>query len=159
MRRTGLIRLGGVATMAGAVSSYAIIWTPEWLANLQLSVMVFPAIAALHALHRERERYGWPGTLASLVSFVGLALIIISWPLETTSTLSVGLVLATGGLLALGPITMIAEVLPWWCGAALIVGSPPFAVLWPLVGVPWIVVGYAIFRAGGRVSEQPSRVR
>jgi hypothetical protein len=31
--------------------------------------------------------------------------------------------------------------------------------LGPLVGVPWVVVGYAIFRAAGRRTERPSRVR
>jgi hypothetical protein len=29
----------------------------------------------------------------------------------------------------------------------------------PLVGVPWALVGYAIFRAAARQTEQPSRVR
>jgi hypothetical protein len=131
--------------MVGAVSSYAIIWSPEWLSLLQLSgVMVFPAIAALHVLHREREDYGWPGTLASLASFLGLALIFVSWPLETmlglgvaVLTLGVGLVLATVGLLLLGLIINTERVLPWWCGAALILGSPlgvPLGMVfvWPL---------------------------
>ena len=162
--------------MVGAVSSYAIIWSPEWLSLLQLAVMFFPAIAALHVLHREREGYSWPGTLASLASFIGLALIIVSWPLKlkTMLFLDAGLGLATVGLLALGVVTISERVLPWWCGAALIVGSPLGVVfgmgfLWPLgldemaiilpLGLGWIVVGFAIFRAGGRVSEQPSRVQ
>ena len=63
------------------------------------------------------------------------------------------------GIVGLGILTINAEVLPRWCGVALIVGSPPFALLWPLVGVPWIVVGYAIFRAGVRRHVQPSRVQ
>jgi hypothetical protein len=28
-----------------------------------------------------------------------------------------------------------------------------------LGGVPWVLVGYAVFRAGARQAEQPSRVR
>lgn len=174
MKHTSLIRLGGVATMVGAVSSYATIWAPEWLSGLQLGVMVFPAILALHALHREREGYGWPGALASLASCVGLVLIIVSWPLETLLTLSVGLVLTTVGLVGLATITIAARVLPWWCGAALIVGSPlgvvlGIVLLWPLgldetaiilpLGVGWVLVGFAIFRAGTRQAEQASRVR
>jgi hypothetical protein len=84
------------------------------------------------------------------------------------------LVVATVGLLALGMVTITERVLPWWCGAALIVGSPlgvalGILLLWPLgldetaivlpLGVGWLVVGYAIFLAGSRQDERPSRVR
>jgi hypothetical protein len=31
--------------------------------------------------------------------------------------------------------------------------------LWPLMGVPWALVGYAVFRAATRLPEQPSRVQ
>jgi hypothetical protein len=63
-----------------------------------------------------------------------------------------GLLLATGGLITLGIVTISARVLPWWCGAALIAGNPIFGfflgdllgagLLW---GVSWVVVGFAAF--------------
>ena len=85
-----------------------------------------------------------------------------------------------------GDSDCIAGRLPRWCGAAVIAGSPPFVflafmivnfvemrlsslglpsevpggigwgMLWVLAGVPWALVGYAIFRAG---PQQPSRVQ
>jgi hypothetical protein len=189
MMRTGLILLGGLAAMVGGIA-----WTTLFLlgyllirylslgsiekavqkGSLQAPVLTvllvgaMAAIVALHVLHREREGYGWPGTLASLAAFVGLGMIPVTWlflagpHIPMLLTLAVGMVCllaATGGIVVLGIVTIQAEVLPWWCGAALIVGSPPFAVLWPLVGVPWIVVGFAIFRAGVRQPAQPSRVQ
>jgi hypothetical protein len=77
----------------------------------------------------------------------------------------------------LGGLTTATGMLPRWCGVALAAGNPIVVVLtmipsaatmggtFPLGGVfqalggvPWIVVGYAIFRAAGRRTEQPSRV-
>jgi hypothetical protein len=71
-----------------------------------------------------------------------------------------GLLVATIGILALGAATIAARKVPWWGGVALIAGSPPVAIfLGPLLGVPWALVGYAVFRAAGRLPERPSRVR
>jgi hypothetical protein len=137
-------------------------------------------IAALHALQRELygpgalERYGL-GALTFLASLVGVALILVGdlgdigglryqalaglRPVAMNLFLN-GLLVATIGILALGVVTIAARKLPWWCGAALIAGSPPVALfLGPLLGVAWALVGYAVFRAGGRRAQQPSRVR
>ena len=142
---------------------------------LAFSAMV--ALASLHAI--QRQRYGLIGTLAFLVAIVGVAMIFVS---EVRSLMMalwqgspgaggvswlfiIGLLVTTIGIIAYGAVTMAAGELPWWCGAALLAGSPlvgvflyPFAegLLW---GVPWAVVGYAIVRAGARQTEQPSRVR
>jgi hypothetical protein len=126
------------------------------------------AIAALHAI--QRERYGWRGTLASFVAFVGTALVIVGMPLVIAGgahadwlgiaqwIVLAGLLAMTLGLVSLGFVTITTRKLPWWSGAALI-ASPIFAVLGPLVGVPWVLVGYAVFRAESRLPERPSRVR
>lgn len=104
--------------------------------------------------------------------------------LELLGTLNIpGALLATVGLTGLGIVTLAARMLPWWCGVALMLGNPlsmfvVFALLepllwtlwvtaptnltkiaWAVLGMPWIVVGYAIFRAEARLLEQPSRVR
>lgn len=69
-----------------------------------------------------------------------------------------GLLLTTVGLVALGIATIRAGVLPWWCGAALIAGSPAAGIglssfMWVVgdaalvpVGIAWMLVGYAVLR-------------
>ena len=90
-----------------------------------------------------------------------------------------GVLAASVGIVGLGMIVTIStRVLPWWCGIALIAGSPPgvgilFIAISPLgmtgilpgeifcalAGIPWIVVGYAVFRAATQQTQQPSRVK
>ena len=89
MRRTVLIRLGGLAAIVGG-AGYAMFGLvillrapnlPEGISFLQsvLDVLLVlgatAAIVALHAL--QRERYGWTGTVASLTAFTGVALILV----------------------------------------------------------------------------------
>ena len=166
---------------------------------LALGAMV--AVASLHIL--QRGRYGWWGTIFSFVAFVGLLLafnggirnffqtvfdrdapIVLQYLSLDIYMDEFSLLIASIGIVGLGVVTIVGRVLPWWCGVALIAGSPVALVveylllepllwaLWPtgpnpaqsiipmmLLAVPWIVVGYAIFRAGARLSEPLSRVR
>ena len=183
-----LVRLGGLVAMVGG-GGVVVLWlvaSEDWLAadwlgsplaspaihSLMVSAMA--AIVALHAL--QSQRYGLPGTVASLAAFVGLAMYLLGAGIayarddfflafrDTTFLVVLGLLLATLGLIALGIVTLKAGVLPWWCGAALMAGNPLvgfFLAIWPgvLLGVPWIVVGYAIFRVASREPERPPRVR
>jgi hypothetical protein len=96
--------------------------------------------------------------------------------------LTVGVVVGSTGIVLLGIVTITVRVLPRWCGIALIAGSPPgvgivfVAIIplmamvgnlppgsgtigWALAGIPWIVVGFAAFRAATRQTQQPSRVQ
>jgi hypothetical protein len=188
-----LIRVGGLAAMVGAVA-YATLNLAFWfleppfsriiqhldrdrsiqtLDNIFFVLLVLGALAAIVSLYiLHKELYGMTGTLVSLVAFVGLVLFLISGLGDVlrlywyfASPLLNIMLVALGGM-GLGVVTIAARVLPWWCGVALIFGSPGFAFaalygeLWGvLVGVAWAVVGYAIFRAAGRQPEQPSRVR
>jgi len=132
------------------------------------------AIVAVHAL--QSQHYGLRGMAASLASFVGLWMYLVGagvayyrddffLAFADTLLLAVGgLLLATIGIVALGIFTLEAGVLPWWCGVALAAGNPHIGFflaffLGGLWGVAWLVVGYAIFRAGTRQTERPSRVR
>ena len=181
---SNLIRLGGLAAIAGGVG-VIVLWLVaegDWLGSplaspaihaLMVSAMV--AIVALHAL--QSQRYGLPGTVASSAAFVGLAMYLLGAGVayyarddfflafrDTTFLVVLGLLLATLGLIALGIVTLKVGVLPWWCGAALMAGNPIvgfFLAIWPgvLLGVPWIVVGYAIFRAARPEPERTPRVR
>lgn len=143
------------------------------------------AIAALYVL--QRGLYGRAGTVIYLTAFVGLAVATGALTVGVVSTspdldmlfnaLLMELLVATVGIALLGVQSMGARVLPWWCGVGLIAGTPlgvvvtmlPSAALggtFPLGGafqalggVPWVLVGYAVFRAGARQAEQPSGTR
>jgi hypothetical protein len=140
-----------------------------------LLVGVLAAIAALHGI--QRRHYGRQGALASVGAFVGVAM-TVGGTLFSPILLIVGVVAASVGVVGLGIATLGAQILPRWCGVALIAGSPPsvgleFVLLgslgaatvvpgeiaWTLVGLPWVLVGYAIFRAAGRRTDRPPRVR
>lgn len=199
MKRGGLIRLGGLAAMLGGVVYAGVGLIEERLAEylyyvgnigggfvaVLLPLGAMAAIAALHALHR--ERYGLRGALVSLTAFVGLALATGALTVGVISTspaldslfnaLLIGLLVATVGLALLGGLTIATGILPWWCGVALIAGSPAgvFLTMMPsaalggtvplggafqaLGGVPWVLVGFALFRAAGRRPQEPSGVR
>ena len=176
MSSWNLIRLGGLAAMVGGAlyTLHALLW-PAYRENLFFLFLLLGAMAAIAAIAAlpilEGER--WRILVASLVAFVGVALILVyvlAWLADqeklpgVVSSGLVGLLVGTVGLLALGVLVIKFEVLPWWGGAALIAGSPILAAVLrflagPLLGVGWAVVGYAVFRAAGRRTERPSRVR
>jgi drug/metabolite transporter (DMT)-like permease len=193
MKRNDLIRLGGLVTMLCGVLYVVGRYRSSLEASPPFVLLLVAAMVATGcvAFLLQRERYGRPGVLASLVSFAGLALVL--WANQVINsirgtdpradwafmTLILGILAATVGLVVLAIVTTKARVLRWWCGAALVAGSP-FGVLllmmlpsmfsesllegpWQLavealVGAPWVLVGYAVFRAGSRRSEQHSRV-
>jgi hypothetical protein len=125
------------------------------------------------------------GLFTSVAAFAGVAMVVVggfAGELAPTTT-SVAIALLVGGASAasvgiagLGVVTISAGVLPQWCGIALIAGSPlgvgtlfmfstplvtarilPGEIGWALAGIPWALVGYAIFRAGQATA--PSQVR
>jgi hypothetical protein len=195
-----LIRVGGLAAIVGGIVYAAVGLIEErpiaeylyYIGNIGygfIAVLLplgqMAAIAALHSL--QRETYGWAGAVVSLTAFIGLALATGALTVGVISTspdldllfnvLLTGLLIATVGIALLGGLTTATGMLPWWCGVALVAGSPvglflmmiPSAVLegtFPLGGafqalggVPWVLVGYALFRAAGRQPQEPSRMR
>jgi len=201
-----LIRLGGVAAMVGGGASATLGLLTVLVVNYEipgsleraiqksgayefpvLNMLLFGALAAIVALHTlQRGRYGSQGRLAALAAFIGLVMLPVGWLvagpsyplLLTAAVLIVGVLAASVGIVGLGVVTIIAGVLPRWCGVALIAGSPPGVLTlflfstplvmarilpgeagWELAGIPWIAVGYAIFRTAARRTEGPARVR
>ena len=149
-----------------------------------LLIGALTAIASLHLIHR--RHYGWFGALASASAIGGITMVVIGFLVSGSASdtvfavgiglLIVGVVVGSTGVVLLGIATIGSGVLPRWCGIALIAGSPPgvaimFLILtplgmagilpgevgWALAGIPWVVVGYAIFRASGRRTKQPPR--
>jgi hypothetical protein len=204
VQRTGVIRLGGLAAMAGGLaattlgslhvlqaSSVSFNFTEEALQKghyenpvaTMLLVGVLAAIATLHVI--QKGHYGKLGLFTSVAAFAGVAMVVVggfAGELAPTTT-SVAIALLVGGASAasvgiagLGVVTISAGVLPQWCGIALIAGSPlgvgtlfmfstplvtarilPGEIGWALAGIPWALVGYAIFRAGQATA--PSQVQ
>ncbi len=154
------------------------------LVAVLLPLGAMAAIAALHALGR--ELYGRAGAVVSLTAFVGLALATGALTLGATlaspdldllfNILLIGLLVATASIALLGGLTIATGILSRWCGVALVAGSPVgvFVAMLPsaaeamfplggaiqaLGGVPWVLVGYAVFRAAGHRNRLPSRAR
>ncbi len=180
---SNLIRLGGLAPILGGLGGViydlsAVV--PGEVSSVLFLLSVMAVIVALHLL--QRERYSWRGTLGFPTAFAGMALTLggfilyyirVGFPIPAFFPfllVTVGILLATIGTLALGGLTLDAGVLPRWCGAALIAGNPLFGIALLLIGgphydvhwliaVPWVVVGFAVFRAAGRRTERPPRVR
>jgi hypothetical protein len=185
--------LGGVAYIGVGLIEERLVEYLYYMGNIGygfiavlLPLGAMAAIAALYVLHR--ERYGLVGAVVSLVALVGLALATGALTVGVVSTspdidslfiaLLTGLLVATIGIVLLGASSVSTQILPRWCGIALMVGSPVGVfitmilsaalelegafvlggVFQALGGVPWVLVGYAIFRAAGRRTEQPSRV-
>jgi hypothetical protein len=187
MTSSDFIRWSGLAAVIGGGLYSALSSLLGFRAPLLYTLLALGAMAATVALHALQKRhYGSPGALASLTTFVGLAMVFASaparwlgWPVEGAAIilLLLGLLATFAGMLALGAVTVRGRVMPLWCGVALLVGSLGFGgglvgdwvlgasgtgyfvAVALLQGVPWIVVGYAIFRAAGRRTQQPSRVR
>jgi hypothetical protein len=196
MNRISLIRLGGLVAIVGglfaAMSGLAIwlseppfFWTIPYLDSASNRVIqtfvnvsdvfllagALAALAALHALHR--GFYGMAGALAFLVASAGVALLLVlslgdvlRWTTWFSTSPLGGFTLAALGGMGLGVVGMLRRVVPWWCGVALIVGSPSLAfagllgeLFTAIAGVAWALVGYAVFQAEVHRAEQPSRVR
>jgi hypothetical protein len=152
--------------------------------STMLFIGVLVAIPALH--FTQRRYYGGGGALFSAAAFAGLVLIPVGWFMPSVAVgapLAIaGVLAASVGIVGLGIVTITTRVLPRWCGIALIAGSPPgvgivFGAIiplvamvgnlppgsgqigWALAGIPWVVVGYAVFRAATLQAQQPSRVK
>jgi hypothetical protein len=179
MASSTLIRLGGLAAMVGSVV-FALVLLVRPLLNATLAelatlpmffllvVTVGVAIVSIAALLRG-TRHGGLGIAACVVSLVGVVLVFVGLLMGFLGifVIPLGVLVATGGLGVMANLTTRTNTLPWWSGVALVAGGLSFIlVLLPfhpladsLMGVPWLVVSYAIFRAGTHQTQQPSRMR
>jgi hypothetical protein len=177
MSYSNIIRLGGLVAMVGSVVFALVLLLRPWLTVAEaitlpmfflLFVGVSVAIVATMALLRG-TRHSRIGILACSVSLVGVVLVFVGLLMGFAGIVVIylGVLVATGGLGVLAILTVRTNALPWWGGVALLAGGLSFILVLyiyhpledSLIGVPWLVVGYAIFRAAGRRTERPSRVR
>lgn len=128
------------------------------------------ALVGLHA--RQRERYGPLGTAGFFTTFVGSAMVGVANPAEHCLGLDFlgmfaylpGVILLSVGMLVLGIATVMASVLPRWCGVALIIGL--LAMFFGaenggmvVFGLVWLALGYVLWSHREISAGQPSRVR
>lgn len=119
------------------------------VALLSSAMAALAAMACLYALREENENYRRIGVLVSLVTFVGVASLLVGLAIEALVGppaqqgtpfeqglgqlvplfLLAGLMGTSVGLLVLAGLTLVSGRLPRWCGAMLIVGSPPIWVV------------------------------
>ncbi len=184
MKRTSLIRWGGLAAMVGGVafvveSLLILVGRGHWTSVVH-NVAVLLILAGMVGLHTlQKENYGQIGTsgfytvivalltevLAVItfwlhdecVSFPGFTLAYILAYFVTYIAISVGFVLY-------GAATLQAKVLPRWCGLGLII-IPPLTQIFLgdsaaiLFGLLWVALGYVLWSRRDTVAQQPSRVR
>jgi hypothetical protein len=126
MASSMLIRLSGLAAMVGGViyALSAILLGRGGGGTLRWSLLLFlqgmmAAIAALHFLHRGRERYGRKGALASVAVLLGVALtlggyilvdLVISLEELGTIVFLVGALVGTMGIIGLALATLNVRV-------------------------------------------------
>jgi hypothetical protein len=187
---SSMVRWGGVASVASGVifvlSGILTLIAPpqgapsslgDYLLSAALIVafaLALVAVAGLHAAQSRSGRYGCLGAAGALLTFVGYAIVLVAAHITTlaggepSQTVRVvgGLAVLVGSIL-LGAMTIRARVLPWWCGALLIVGFPLGAVLEEAVAagtenivfaIVWGSIGYGLLSRRDAVSEQPARV-
>lgn len=138
---------------------------------LLLFVVIIVAIGTTVVLLR-RTRYRKVAGLASIASLIGMAFMVFG--LLTIQEfvglipMFIGILVLIGAVGTLGVLSVVTNVLGWWGSVALVSGPlllflAFFGTLLPpmhwLIGVPWMVVGFAIFRAGVPQAGQLSRVR
>jgi hypothetical protein len=187
MSSSNLIRLGGLVVIVGSLAFALVLLLRPWLAQVVapfgiigfaeavtlpmyflLFVVVSVAIVAIVALLRG-TRHSSFGVLASGVSLVGVVLVFVGLLMGFAGIviIPIGILVTVGGLGLLAILTTRTNTLPRWGGVALVAGGFSFILVLylyhpledSLIGVPWLVVGYAIFRAVGRRTERPPRVR
>ncbi len=189
MNRTGLIRLGGLATMVGALlfvaaplfSRYfpqAMEPLPAMEAFLVVALILMPVgMVGFHALQgRNYGRVGlagfWMAVVAPLAVALGSASYLWWGSVFGASllwlALPVGPIVLLVGFALYGVATLRVRVLPRWCGVIFIVAMPvalgssivgAFASVFVVFGFAWLALGYALWSQRDTSAERLSRVR
>jgi hypothetical protein len=157
--------LAGVAWIASFIVDLAMAGqSPEtsgllslYLIQVILGLALAGTLIGLLGLHvRQATSYGVLGTAGLLAALIGTALVLANVVFIRVAgrdlldlLLGIGLVGMFFGLVLLGVATLLAKVLPWWCGVALIVVLPIAAILGDyggglVLGLVWLALGYVL---------------
>ncbi len=132
-------------------------------------------LAGLHA--KQARSYGRLGVAGFLVAFMGNVLVLLGLVLSLSARgeifeqelldqvlglgllgMFLGFVLLSVGLVVLGIATLLAGVLPRWCGVALILALPVSVALGNyggrmVLGVVWLALGYILWSRRGEAAR------
>jgi len=189
MKRTILIRLGGLAAMVGGMLLVAAPlgarYFPQAMqgfameAFLVVALLLVPVgMVGFHAIQsRNYGRIGRAGFWISVAGPLAVALGAVSylwWGSVFGSSVlwlafPVGPLVLLVGFVLYEVATLRANVLPPWCGAVFIVAVPAalgastlraFASVFIVFGLAWLALGYALWsHRSSHVVERGSRVR
>jgi len=182
MASSKLVRAGAVGAVvaaAGYVAMFAVEMTMAGgldrpLPTVPLVVALAGTLLAILGLHAlQRGSYGRLGVVGgvaafvgSLVALVGLLILVTTDPASSTDADDLAFIgsilgryVSLIGFALLGIATLQAWVLPRWCGWLIAVGLPISMLGLPFIGegIVWVLVGYALFRAGRTPQEEPYR--
>jgi len=126
---------------------------------------------------RQARSLGWLGTTGFLAAFLGSGIALLSIVLILLSSgdlltrelgaqalglgltgILLGFVVSSIGVVLLGMATLLARVLPLWCGVALI--ALPFSAAvndyggWIAFGLLWLALSYVLWSEGGEVDQR-----
>lgn len=174
---SNIVRWGGLAAMLGGlvfVSDAALALTvadpreDRWLDAL-FAAGILLVVAGLVGFHElQKEGYGLIGRIgfyvvvvSSLVQVIGLAGFLMGSRAFEWLILGGGLG-SLAGFALYGVATLLAGVLPRWCGLAIILALPASISLGEyaslLFGFVWLALGYALWSRGRSSTGQLSRV-
>ncbi len=132
-------------------------------------------LAGLHA--KQARSYGRLGVAGFLVAFMGNVLVLLGLVLSLSARgeiferelldqvlglgllgMFLGFVLLSVGLVVLGIASLLAGVLPRWCGVALILALPVSVALGNyggrmVLGVVWLALGYILWSRRGEAAR------
>jgi hypothetical protein len=174
--------LAGVAWIASVIVNL-VITSPQGPTAFGLSspldevtyiVALAGTLLGLAGLHtRQARSYGRLGVAGFLVAFMGNVLVLLGLVLSLSARgeiferelldqvlglgllgMFLGFVLLSVGLVVLGVATLLAGVLPRWCGVALILALPVSVALGNyggriVLGVVWLALGYVLWSGRG----------
>jgi hypothetical protein len=142
------------------------------------AIALIGVIVGLSGLYiRQARSLGWLGTTGFFAAFLGSALALVAVALTLLSSgdllarefgaqamglgltgILLGFMVSSVGVVLLGVGTLLARVLPLWCGVALI--ALPFSAAvndyggWIVFGLLWLALGYVLWSERGAVDRR-----
>ncbi len=146
------------------------------------AIALIGVVVGLFGLYARQARgLGWLGTMGFFAAFLGSTLALVAVVLVLLSSgdllarelgaqalglgltgILLGFVVSSIGVVLLGMGTLLARVLPLWCGVALI--ALPFSAAlndyggWIVFGLLWLALGYVLWSERGEVDRRLTRV-